>query len=225
MLDEVQLMDVGLATTAQLQAFFDDDASRSLRPRLSWWMSGAPSDPEGYGAWRQSEVAPAIDEIEPPSGRRPTKAQQKKIDEIQGVYPVDLIDCLQRDTAWWKARKWSRAPGTRSVLYWREAGALEVGPPSSPRVSGPDRVETMLLALTTPSGSTSALPTVARTLPQAELLHRAIVSKLGLHGEPCPELVGRDDTGEPLKGHAHAHVLPVDLDGDGHLDHVIMLRR
>lgn len=38
-LDEVQLMDVGLATSAQLQAFFDDEASCSLRPRLSWWMS------------------------------------------------------------------------------------------------------------------------------------------------------------------------------------------
>ena len=38
-LDEVQLMDVGLATSAQLQAFFDEDSSRSLRPRLSWWMS------------------------------------------------------------------------------------------------------------------------------------------------------------------------------------------
>jgi CRISPR-associated endonuclease/helicase Cas3 len=40
-LDEVQLMDVGLATTAQLQAFFDDDAQKGLgtRPRLSWWMS------------------------------------------------------------------------------------------------------------------------------------------------------------------------------------------
>ncbi len=40
-LDEVQLMDVGLATSAQLQAFFDEDAKagRSLRPRLSWWMS------------------------------------------------------------------------------------------------------------------------------------------------------------------------------------------
>lgn len=40
-LDEVQLMDVGLATSAQIQAFFDDDAKagRSFRPRLSWWMS------------------------------------------------------------------------------------------------------------------------------------------------------------------------------------------
>ncbi len=40
-LDEVQLMDVGLATSAQLQAFFDEDADsgRSLRPRVTWWMS------------------------------------------------------------------------------------------------------------------------------------------------------------------------------------------
>jgi CRISPR-associated endonuclease/helicase Cas3 len=38
-LDEVQLMDVGLATSAQLQSFFDDDAPKGPRPRASWWMS------------------------------------------------------------------------------------------------------------------------------------------------------------------------------------------
>jgi len=38
-LDEVQLMDVGLATSAQVQAFHDDDAPRGFRPRCSWWMS------------------------------------------------------------------------------------------------------------------------------------------------------------------------------------------
>jgi len=38
-MDEVQLMDVGLATSAQLQAFHDDDAHKALRPRHSWWMS------------------------------------------------------------------------------------------------------------------------------------------------------------------------------------------
>jgi CRISPR-associated protein Csb2 len=80
----------------------------------------------------------------------------------------------------------------------------------------------MLLALTTPSGSKSALPTVARTLPQAELLHSALVSKLGFAGEPCPELVGRDAMGERLKGHKHSHLLPLDLDGDGRLDHVVV---
>ncbi|MDP2822167.1 MAG: Fic family protein [Sulfuritalea sp.] len=40
-MDEVQLMDVGLATSAQLQAFRDDDAGagKSLRPSFTWWMS------------------------------------------------------------------------------------------------------------------------------------------------------------------------------------------
>lgn len=41
-LDEVQLMDVGLATTAQLSAFRDDDVRRRLprhRPAHTWWMS------------------------------------------------------------------------------------------------------------------------------------------------------------------------------------------
>lgn len=40
-MDEVQLMDVGLATSAQLQAFREDDADngRALRPCRTWWMS------------------------------------------------------------------------------------------------------------------------------------------------------------------------------------------
>lgn len=38
-LDEVQLMDVGLATSAQLQAFRVQDEPRGLRPCRSWWMS------------------------------------------------------------------------------------------------------------------------------------------------------------------------------------------
>jgi CRISPR-associated endonuclease/helicase Cas3 len=39
--DEVQLMDVGLATSAQMQAFrFEDEqAGKSLRPSRTWWMS------------------------------------------------------------------------------------------------------------------------------------------------------------------------------------------
>jgi len=38
-MDEVQLMDVGLATSAQLQAFRGDDIKKSLRPCHTWWMS------------------------------------------------------------------------------------------------------------------------------------------------------------------------------------------
>ncbi len=38
-MDEVQLMDVGLATSAQLQAFRDQDRAKHLRPTYTWWMS------------------------------------------------------------------------------------------------------------------------------------------------------------------------------------------
>jgi CRISPR-associated endonuclease/helicase Cas3 len=40
-MDEVQLMDVGLATSAQLQAFREQDAASrlALRPSKTWWMS------------------------------------------------------------------------------------------------------------------------------------------------------------------------------------------
>lgn len=38
-LDEVQLMGVGLATSAQLQTFRDQDVRNELRPNRSWWMS------------------------------------------------------------------------------------------------------------------------------------------------------------------------------------------
>ncbi len=203
------------------RAFPHSDDARPGRSFEQIAMS-APDTPNDYALWRKGEVEAAIDQLALRAGKKPTQAQQKKIDAVQGAYPAELVDCLQRDTAWWKAEKWSRAPGSRSTLYWREGNALEVGPPSSSRPSSAHRVEVMLLALTTPSGSKSALPTVLRTLPQAELLHRALVSKLGFGGEPCPEIVGLDEAGEPLRGHRHAHLLPVDLDDDGRLDHIVV---
>ena len=38
-MDEVQLMDIGLATSAQLQAFRIEDHVKELRPCRTWWMS------------------------------------------------------------------------------------------------------------------------------------------------------------------------------------------
>ncbi|TVR48412.1 MAG: CRISPR-associated helicase Cas3' [Planctomycetota bacterium] len=37
--DEIQLMDVGLATSAQLQAYRDQDSDKQLLPTHAWWMS------------------------------------------------------------------------------------------------------------------------------------------------------------------------------------------
>lgn len=216
--DEVPLPDYGPA----FPHLDSERAEQGFQHGFEQTMLNAPELPHDYSVWRQLEVDAAIRDIGIPDGKKATAAQQKKIDAIQRVYPVDLVDSLQRDTAWWQGLKWSRALGLRPVLYWREANALEVGPPASPRRVVADRVEMMLLALTTPSGSMTALPPVTRTLPQAEVVHRALISKLGFGGDPCPELVGRDARGKPLEGHRHAHILPLDLDGDGRLDHVVI---
>ncbi|MBA3884774.1 MAG: type I-U CRISPR-associated protein Cas5/Cas6, partial [Acidobacteria bacterium] len=78
------------------------------------------------------------------------------------------------------------------------------------------------MVLTTASPS-SALPPRARALPCGELIHDALVARAG-EGDRvhCPELTGHDGTGRPLKGHGHAHSLPVDLDDDKRLDHVLI---
>jgi CRISPR-associated protein Csb2 len=188
--------------------------------------------PEEYLAWHQQTTAPILEAIHVPQrSRNPTARQRERLQSqrLQAIaaYPPDLLSCLTKDTAWWKQYGWSQPPGSRRVLYWRPGDSLQVGLPQCPRGHRVNSVTTMLLSLTTPSGNRSALPPCTRTLPQAELFHRAIVQRVGkgrsIH---CPELTGKDDHDQPLRSnHAHAHILPVDLDGDGHLDHLIIHAR
>jgi len=64
--------------------------------------------------------------------------------------------------------------------------------------------------------TSSATLGVYRTLPLSEKLHQALVFCAGRGKRvECPELTGVDAFGKPLKGpHEHAHILPLDLDGD-----------
>jgi CRISPR-associated protein Csb2 len=186
----------------------------------------APVSAETYAAWYKEKTAAALTELPLPEGKKkPTKALQKKRESAIAPYPEDLIECLQKDTAWWKKQhNWSQPPGAQRVLYWRRTDSLVVSIPRVRQRPVARRVTTMLLALSTPSRNRSALPPRTRTLPQAELFHRAIVGRVGkgrtVH---CPELTGKDANGRPLrKGHRHAHILPLDLDADGHLDHILV---
>lgn len=183
--------------------------------------------PEAYSGWREQAVVKVLERFPLPEGKKkiPKKLEKNRA-RAEAAYPVDLIDCLQRDTDWWKGHRWSQPPGSRRVLYWRRSDALSVGTPTPAARKTPARVTTMLLALTTRSGSRSALPLRTRALPQAELLHRGLVARVGHGGRVhCPELTGKDAEGKPLTGHRHAHLFPVDLDGDGHLDHILIYAR
>lgn len=181
--------------------------------------------PGEYAAWRHEAVQKVLDRLPLPPGKRkpPAKLVREREREI-APYPASLLDCLMKDTVWWKDHRWSQPPGGQQVLYWRPQGSVEVAPPPVPSAAVVSPVTMVLLALTTPSGNRSALPSCNRTLPQAELLHSALVGRVGM-GKlvDCPEITGRDENGRPLRRrHGHAHILPLDLDGDGHIDHVVV---
>jgi CRISPR-associated protein Csb2 len=186
-------------------------------------MAAVP--PAEYATWQRSATEDAPAEFPLPEGKKkPSAKLLKERKNAIAPYPEGLLDCLTKDTAWWKQHRWSQPPGSQRVLYWRRSDSLQVGVPQLIRQRVVQPVTAILLALTTPSGNCSALPPCRRTLPQAELFHRAIVGRVA-KGQlvNCPELTGRDREGQPLQHcHRHAHVLPLDLDGDGHLDHIVI---
>jgi CRISPR-associated protein Csb2 len=206
-------------------------ADHKERPGLRWeqvsLLAAIPAD--DYQDWRRSCVQRALDAIPPTDAKGKPLTKSKRgtlISEIEAAFPGDTLACLQVDTAWLEKHGWNQPPGTRKVLYWRPSDSLQgSGPRSASRLMNPKPVDFMLLSMATASGNLHALPTVTRTLPQGELLHRALLSR-AMKGEAPPMVLsGRGVDGVPLRGerpHAHAHLLHVDLDEDGHLDHVLI---
>jgi CRISPR-associated endonuclease/helicase Cas3 len=87
-MDEVQLMDVGLATSAQLQAFRGEDRGKQLRPCHTWWMS-ATLQPE----WLRSiDTAPHHENwIRDPCSVAPTQ-RSGGLWDIRKSLATDAID-------------------------------------------------------------------------------------------------------------------------------------
>lgn len=181
----------------------------------------APMAANDYTCWRGNAVAMAIESLpKPATGMKPTAKMQKDYAKAVAPYPPDIVACLQVQTSWLQGHGWSQPPGSRHVFYWRKTNALEVGPPKTRSSLNLPPVQAMLLSMSTATGNEHALPSVIRTLPQGELLHKAVVSTVTSHSE---SLTGCDEMGTPLKGqHEHAHILPLDLDNDGHLDHILI---
>ena len=205
----------------------DPSAPGSQAPGRGWEQISllAPVAADEYARWKGEQVAAALarPELQPAPGAKATAALRKRRERAVAGFPEDLWSCLVVTTSELQAAGWSQPPGSRRVLYWRRSDALEMAPAVACHARARPEVEAILLALTIPSGNAHALPPVWRTLPQSELLHRAAVGRLG-GGRPVPagaELVGKDAGGVPLKGHRHAHVLPLDLDRDGHIDHAL----
>lgn len=182
----------------------------------------APISATEYAAWRDKAVVKMMENIpQPEPGKKPTAKMKKELAKATAPYPSDLLACLQMQTSELQGFGWSQPPGSQRVFYWRKTNAIEVGTPQIRRMRDVPRVEAMLLAMATHSGNEHALPNVTRTLAQAEMLHRQLVG--GLRGRHNIVLTGCDEQRKPLTlPHQHAHILPLDLNGDGHLDHILI---
>lgn len=138
-----------------------------------------------------------------------------------------LFDALHVETSWLQKNCWSAPPGSRQVIYDRPSeSAISIAPPPKRVRQSRPSVPFVLLALNSSARSRSPMPLRERTLPQADLLHQAIsskVQKLGDQSVAIAELIGLDAARKPLTGHRHAHILPLTLLAeDNHIDHILI---
>jgi CRISPR-associated protein Csb2 len=179
--------------------------------------------PDRYATWREEAVKSVLAKLPPlEPGKRVPKNVMDARRKAEAPYPLDLIACLQMTTDELRRHGWSQPPGSQRVFYWRRSDVLESGAPAlRPRRGVSRPVEAILLSMATATRNDHALPPVIRTLPQAERLHKQLVGYLG--GAHHAALTGRDEHRQPLKRpHVHAHILPLDLDRDGHLEHMLI---
>ncbi len=175
----------------------------------------APMSPASYSEWRATFEHAA------------TKAAAKRIHKRPSV-PPDLIECLLADTGRLQKEGWTDPPGTRWVLYSRPAETLRrPALRRRPLLGHTQTVEAVLLTLSPVAasggdGRRGVRPLMGRAVPQAELLHQSAIAALGPDAPQCAVLTGRTAQGERLQGHGHAHYLPLDLDGDNRIDHVLV---
>lgn len=182
----------------------------------------APEPPTRYHQWLQAQREKALAPLpKPADGKKPTQAMRRAWAKALAPFPEDWVSALQAETDWLQKQGWSQPPGSRKVFYWRQKNAIETAPlptvaPCVPKAP----VTLMLFSFSTQTGNRNALPPAIRTLPQAERLHTQYVG--ALNGRHSRVLTGCDEEGRPLRlPHTHAHLLPLDMDGDRNLDHLM----
>ena len=138
--------------------------------------------------------------------------------------------------------RWSDPPGSVWVQYTRSRNCFNIDSSDRRGYRAPvARPQLVRFAL-----DSTVLPLATETLPVAEAARRALIYRLaGVRGQERyghawsreqhkagvqpvsldSVLSGKDASGAPRQGHAHAYFLPSDEDGDGRLDHLTVFAR
>lgn len=127
---------------------------------------------------------------------------------------------LLATTADIRSEGWSHPPGARWITIMRPVNALHVE--ARPRRARKEEPGTPVAALYALKGP--ILPHLTETVCVAETTRRLLQGVYGrlFEGRSSPLLSGKGPNGQPLIGHRHAFYLPLDEDGDGRIEHLVV---
>lgn len=168
----------------------------------------APVTAAEYDQWRAEAIA-----------AEPAKVA-KNAKKLRELYPESLGESLCCETSVLQRNCWSYPPGSQWVSYVVSPAVVKTFKAKSAAVVEP--AQAVLISLTSETVRGNVLPRITQAVPEMEALHSALVATMGT--EVPPVITGCDATsGKRLaNGHKHAHYMPLDLDGDRHIDHVLI---
>jgi CRISPR-associated protein Csb2 len=155
---------------------------------------------------------------------RPAKKEKKGAKMVKTDRACTWLEALCLSSRDLLEQGWSGSPALLWVDYVRKGDSLKVQQPQrEPQTSARFRCATYGL-------SSKVLPSVRETVSFAERIRAKL---MGIHkriqnGDPSrvtPRFSGKDADGRPIKGHPHAFYLPIDEDGDGRLDRLMVYAR
>jgi CRISPR-associated protein Csb2 len=131
------------------------------------------------------------------------------------------LEAISMSTADLLREGWSEPPSQKSVVCLRDTNALTPRPKKHRRLFA-SRFTAAKYAL-----HGAVRPRLTDTVPFAERIRRILmgIHKKVLGGDPAavsPLFSGKDKQGRPATRHEHVFILPLDDDGDGRIDHLLI---
>jgi len=133
---------------------------------------------------------------------------------------IGWLDALAMSTSDVLDSKLSEPPAFQSVMYLRPASCFN-SRQSNEAIKYEPKVNGVIYGM-----ESKILPPVTSTVEVSERIRRKL---MGIHkrivGDPrmvSSKFSGKDINGKPLKGHRHAYIMPLDMNRDGLLDHLLI---
>ena len=220
------------AYLGRAESWVDIQLANEAPNGLSWCCPSADSMPEigtiptrvlspipesAFQGWREKTISKRLSRVD----GKPTKSQLKK---ANAPFPATIVDCVSVDTTFLSKHGWSQPPGSRWIQYLipnikQFAEVKSAMPVSDPTGTQPT---TAILGLTSDSVSGRTLPPIGRALWVAEIAHSEAVRQFTKRYESLSYALSGKTQGSSPNKHMHAHFLPIDLDGDSKLDHLLV---